>query len=278
MNINGKTKLFGILGNPVTHSLSPTMHNACFRSLGINGVYVPLPSTDAKQAIRGMRNLGVAGASVTYPFKEEVIGHLDEVDRLARQIGAVNTIVFSPGEDGRRTAKGYNTDWQGSNRALESTLELKGKIALVLGAGGAAKAVGFGLKAAGAEVIICNRTVKNGVDLAKWLDCGFVASEELDMVRADILINTTSVGMEPYPRDIPINPRILDRFETVMDIVYAPLTTRLLEEAATRGCRTIDGLAMLLHQGAAQFEIWTGQRPEVAVMRRAMLEALEYRR
>jgi shikimate dehydrogenase len=275
--INGRTKLYGVLGHPVGHSLSPAMHNAAFRALGINAVYVAMDITEVKHAIRGLKSLGFGGVSVTIPHKEAVIPHLTAIDQVARDIGAVNSIAFIPQGNGEVEIRGYNTDWIGANRALEKHVRLKGAKALIIGAGGAAKAVGFGLREAGAEVMITNRTIEKGEKLAKWLDCPFISRQGLEHLQGDILINTTSVGMEPYPADIPIEPRLVGNYGTVMDIVYAPLTTRLLAEARNMGCTGIDGLDMLLYQGAAQFEIWTGKLPDVQVMRAAMEDELARR-
>lgn len=278
MEIDGKTRLFGIIGQPVTHSLSPVMHNAAFTALGMNGVYVPMEVTDVGGAIAGLKQLGFIGVSVTVPHKVSVMDHLDWIDPIAAGIGAVNTVAFTR-ESGSTsvTARGYNTDWQGSNIAMEEELQLAGARVLVIGAGGAAKAVGFGLQEAGAEVVLTNRTAARGRQLADLIGCDFVAADGLAGVSSDVLVNTTSVGMEPNTTALPIDEQLLANFSVVMDIVYAPLQTSLLREARKRGCRTIDGLAMLQHQGAAQFAIWTGAQPPAGVMRQALITALNRR-
>jgi shikimate dehydrogenase len=186
-------------------------------------------------------------------------------------------LVFRQEQDGRVILRGLNTDWLGANTALEEKVNLQQSRVLVIGAGGSAKAVGFGLVEAGAEVIIANRTVKSGQALADWLGCDFVPLDEVAGVSADVLINTTSVGMEPDKKGIVVPPALLPGFSVVMDIVYAPLETRLLREAKAAGCQTIDGLAMLLYQGAAQFEIWTGEKPPQLIMRSALEEELRRR-
>jgi shikimate dehydrogenase len=272
--INGQTQLFGIIGNPVEHSLSPAMHNAAFAELGINGVYVPMRPRDLRDGFLGLRSLGFIGVSVTVPYKVAIMDCLDEIDPVARKIGAVNTLLFQEGREGIPICKGYNTDWLGSNQALAEEIELVGSTVLLIGAGGAARAVGFGLVEAGAKVLLTNRTEAKGRALAAQLDCPFIPAAELGSVRADALINTTSVGMTPHEEALPIDPECLPNFSVVMDIVYAPLATRLLREAATRGCRTIDGLKMLQYQGAAQFTLWTGREAPVAVMRTALLNEL----
>lgn len=273
--INGSTELFGIIGSPVRHTLSPAMHNAAFASLGMNRVYVPMPVRDLPQAVSGLRSLGFRGVSVTVPHKEAVIPLLDEIDPVAEQIGAVNTLLLRQDNAGRTIIRGCNTDWIGSNAALTAAgIALRGCRVLVAGAGGAAKAVGFGLALAGAEVLITNRTEESGRQLAQWLAGEFVALNDLPWLAADVFINTTSAGMEPDVDGIIIPPEMLDRFTAVMDIVYAPLETRLLREARAVGCRTIDGLSMLLHQGAEQFRLWTGEAAPEAAMRSALEIAL----
>ncbi len=277
MAIDGKTELYGIIGNPVRHSLSPVMHNAGFADLAMNRAYVPLEVKNVKEGLTGLRALGFRGVSVTVPHKEAVIPFLDEIDPVAEKIGAVNTLVFQPGHDGQVHLRGLNTDWLGANTALAEKVNLQESRVLLIGAGGSAKAVGFGLIEAGAEVIIANRTAKSGKALADLLDCSFVALAEVASVSADVLINTTSVGMEPDNEGIAVPPALLSGFSVVMDIVYAPLETRLLREAKAAGCQTIDGLAMLLYQGIAQFEIWTGEKAPQHVMRLALEEELQCR-
>ena len=275
--INGSTQLFGIIGNPVEHSLSPAMHNAAFAALGINGVYLPMRPSDLADGFRGLRALGFIGVSVTVPYKVAIMDYLDEIDPVARKIGAVNTLYFDRNIDGEPLCKGFNTDWLGSNQALAAEIEIKDSTVLIIGAGGAARAVGFGLLEAGAKVLLTNRTEAKGRELAGQLNCAFVAAPDLPQVRADALINTTSVGMAPQHDALPIQPELLPHFAVVMDIVYAPLATRLLQEAAARGCRTIDGLNMLQHQGAAQCTLWTGREAPLAVMRKSLLAELQSR-
>lgn len=269
MVIDGRTELYGIMGNPVAHSLSPAMHNAAFAALGLNKVYVPFPVTDVATALAGFRALGVRGASVTIPHKQAVMAHLDAIDPVAERIGAVNTLVIN---EGRIT--GYNTDWLGANRALAGEVELAGQTVLVLGAGGSARAIGFGLLEAGATVFLASRTPSSGQALAASLGCSWHPLAEAETLVADALVNATSVGMGAQRDATPMAAAALANFPVVMDIVYAPLATRLLREARAAGCRTVDGLAMLLHQGVAQSELWTGKAPPVAVMREQLLAGL----
>ncbi|MGD9947691.1 MAG: shikimate dehydrogenase [Desulfobulbus sp.] len=275
--INGHTRLFGIIGQPVTHSMSPAMHNAAFAELGINAVYVPMQPDNLEQGFFGLKALGFIGVSVTVPFKVEIMPYLDHIDPVAQKIGAVNTLVFDRSTQDRVLCKGYNTDWLGSNKALADEIALERSTVLIVGAGGAARAVGFGLIEAGAKVIITNRTESKGQDLATQLGCSFIPAPGLAEIRADALVNTTSVGMSPHTDSIPIQADLLGRFPVVMDIVYAPLQTRLLREAASRGCRTIDGLKMLQYQGAAQFTLWTNRPAPHATMREALLCELQAR-
>jgi shikimate dehydrogenase len=275
--INGHTQLFGIIGDPVEHSLSPAMHNAAFAHLGVNGVYVAMRPENLPDGFRGLRALGFIGVSVTVPFKVAIMEYVDDIDPVARKIGAVNTLLFQRATDGQIRCIGYNTDWLGSNQALAEAMDLAGSTVLIIGAGGAARAVGFGLIEAGAKVVITNRTEFKGQALAAQLNCPFIRMHQLHEVQADGLINTTSVGMAPQIDALPIDPCLLPRFPVVMDIVYAPLATRLLREAAACGCRTIDGLKMLQYQGAAQFSLWTGRSAPHEIMRQALLKELQSR-
>ena len=270
--INGTTKLYGIIGNPVGHSLSPAMHNAAFAALGENRVYLPFPVQDIQAALAGLKALGIQGASVTIPHKETVIPCLDRIDPVALSIGAVNTIdVRREGEE--TVLCGSNTDWLGANRALAGKMELPGALVILLGAGGSARAIGFGLKEAGADVILCSRTESKGRALASELACPWFPLAEIAKLQGDAIVNATSVGMSPRQDASPVPFEILKSFSVVMDIVYAPLRTRLLHEAEQAGCKTVSGLEMLLYQGVAQFELWTGLSAPVEVMRAALLGA-----
>lgn len=272
MNINGNTKVYGIIGNPVCHSMSPVMHNSAFEAVGDNSVYIPLPVQDLAAAVSGMRGLGLYGASVTIPHKEAVIALLDHIDPVAARIGAVNTLKLVDTEQGREL-HGSNTDWLGANRALQQHLVLSGKRVVVLGAGGSARAIGFGLLEAGATVQLCSRTEKRGQMLANELGCAWSGLEQIDTLQGDILINATSVGMAPNSHSTLVEAHSLRGYEVVMDIVYSPLKTRLLTEAESAGCTIVNGLEMLLYQGVEQFELWAGISAPVNVMRSALLKA-----
>ncbi len=268
--INGHTKIYGILGRPVAHSLSPAMHNAAFRELGLNAVYVPFPVTDLPRAVAGLRGLAIAGASVTIPFKEEIIPLLDELDPLAARMAAVNTVVNRQG-----LLCGYNTDWMGAVAALKAHTRIAGEHFLLLGAGGAARAIAFGILENRGRVTLTDLDGPRAEALARELAVAAIPLNALEQCPAAILINATPVGMVPDLEGIPLDPGLLGRFTLVMDIVYRPLATRLLREAQARGSRTIDGLQMLIHQATAQFELWTGRRAPLETMSRAAYAALE---
>jgi shikimate dehydrogenase len=267
--INGQTKIFGILGQPVAHSLSPVMHNAAFRHLGINAVYVAFPVTDLFQAVAGLRGLGIGGVSVTIPFKEEIIPLIDDLDPRAAKIGAVNTVLHRDG-----CLFGFNTDWLGAVTALTAKVSLKSRHVLILGAGGASRAIAYGIIQKGARVSLTDVDQARATALVKDLGGEAIPLNAVGDCPATILVNATPVGMTPDLDGIPIDPDRLGRFEVVMDIVYQPLQTRLLREAEAHGCAAIDGLQMLIHQGAAQFELFTGREAPANIMAQAAYLAL----
>jgi shikimate dehydrogenase len=269
VTINGYTKIYGILGRPVSHSLSPAMHNAAYRHLGINAVYVAFPVTDLPRAVAGLRGLAIAGVSVTIPFKEAIIPLLDEVDPEAAKIGAVNTVV---NRDGHLT--GYNTDCLGAMTALQSRTGVTGEHILLLGAGGASRAIAFGIINAGGRLTLTDVDEARAAALVKDLGGETISLNAVEGCPANILVNATPVGMAPDIDGIPIEAALLSGFKVVMDIVYQPLQTRLLKEAQARGAATIDGLQMLIHQATAQFEIWTGQQAPTEIMSRAAYGSL----
>ncbi|MGB9628722.1 MAG: shikimate dehydrogenase [Thermodesulfobacteriota bacterium] len=265
--IDSRTQLYGVIGNPVRHSLSPIIHNFMFRKMGLNSVYLAFEARDISKTLIGIRALGIRGLSVTIPFKTEVIPFLDKVDEVAEKIKAVNTIINEGGG-----LIGYNTDWLGAIKALEERVKLRNKKVLLLGAGGGARAIAFGLKERGCEVLISNRTKDKGKRLAQ--EFGFMAISSFEDIDVDILINATSVGMSPDDRESPFPKRFLKEGMTVMDIVYHPLNTKLLQEARQRGCKTIDGLQMLIHQAIAQFEIWTKRKLEVKKVKKDLFKLI----
>jgi len=260
----GTPALFAIFGNPVVHSLSPVMHNAAFGATGFNGVYAAIRVKDIRLAVAGFRSLGLRGASITLPHKETVMACLDYIDPWARRIKAVNTLVNENG-----TLKGFNTDWTGALKALGERVAVAGRRVGVIGAGGAARAVAHGVMSAGGAVSLFNRTTEKGAALAAELGVSFKPLGQFDAEGIEILVNTTSAGMAPQTEQSPVPREQLRPDMVVMDIVYHPLRTRLLRDAEAAGCATIDGLAMLVHQGALQFELWTGMTAPIDIMRMA---------
>ena len=284
--MNANTRLCGVVGDPVSHTLSPAMHNAAMAALGLNYAYLAfqVKSADLCAAIQGIKAFSLRGLNVTIPHKVAVVQFLDELDPLAADIGAVNTIV----NDGGRL-KGYNTDAGGFLRSLLAAgFDPQGKKVVLLGAGGAARAIGFALAQSGAHITVLNRRIEleQAVLLAENLSRvakSKVSALELDeanleatLKRADLLVNATSVGMAPDAGETPVPAHLLQPGLTVFDVVYAPLKTRLLGEAASRGCRLISGLEMLVRQGGLSFELWTGQEAPLAVMRQAAVSALNH--
>jgi shikimate dehydrogenase/chorismate mutase-like protein len=268
--LSGSTSVYGIIGNPVAHSMSPRMHNAAFRLLGIDAVYLPFEVEDLPGALSGMKALGIKGASVTIPFKTEIFGLIDDIDDTAQRIGAVNTLVFG---DGR--IRGTNTDWIGAVRCLEAMLPVEGHRFVVIGTGGAARAVIYGIVNKRGEAVVVGRSEEKGRALAKEFHCAFIPFSEIDSTHGDCLVNTTPVGMHPEEDKMPVSTRILGEYKAVADVIYNPLKTKLLREAEAVGCNVASGLEMFVFQGTEQFHIWTGQEPPVELMRGVVLEKLE---
>jgi shikimate dehydrogenase len=241
------------------------MHNAAFAATGYNGIYAAIRVKDIRPAMAGMRALGLKGASITIPHKETVLPCLDYIDPAARRIKAVNTVLNHDG-----ALKGFNTDCDGVIQALSEKISIKGRRVGILGAGGAARAVAFGVVSQGATATIYNRTEEKGEALAADFRAEFRPYSEFDAEALDILINTTPVGMFPQEQDSPLTAEKLKPGLVVMDIVYTPLKTRLLREAEAAGCEAIDGLSMFVHQGVRQFELWTGLEAPVEIMRMAV--------
>jgi shikimate dehydrogenase len=279
--VSAKTGVFCVLGHPIGHSLSPRMQNAALRAMGLDGIYVAFDVAPERleEAVRGLRALGARGVNCTIPHKEAVIPLLDEISEEAALIGAVNTIVF--GEGGKTT--GHNTDAPGFLAALRGAgFEPEGSRAVVLGAGGSARGVVAALVKARASVTLANRTPERARALAERLGGTAVrvcSLEQADLKEAlagaDLLVNTTSVGMAPRVGEMPPVP--LDSLREglfVYDLIYNPLETTLLREARRRGARGAHGAGMLAHQGAIALELWTGKTAPVELMERAVLEGL----
>ena len=267
--ISPKTEVYCVIGSPVGHSLSPLMHNTAFRETGYDGVYVAFEARDVTSALAGIQGLGIRGVSITIPHKVSVIPLLSTLTERARRIGAVNTLAWRDG-----ALMGDNTDALGAVRALKEKTGLAGKKVLILGAGGAARAVGFGVLEEGALPIIANRTAEAGEALAKDLGGDFCLLSEIETKDFDVLVNTTSVGMTPNPNAMPVSETALRPGCVVMDIVYNPIETLLLKTAREKGCPVVDGVSMFVYQGVSQFEMWTGLAAPVAAMEKAVRTAL----
>jgi shikimate dehydrogenase len=262
--------LYIVIGNPIGHSLSPVMHNIALAHSGLGGRYLAFRVENIAGAVDGIRSLGIRGASITIPHKVAVMEYLDEVDPMAANIGAVNTIFNTDG-----ILHGYNSDCEGAVKALSEKTAIKGKDVAVIGAGGGARALGFGLKQKGGIVTIINRTNSRGEKLARDLGCRFMPLAELNELPYQIVVNATPVGMTPDVDSMPLSSKLLEPDTVVMDMVYNPLKTRLLKEAEKIGCTIVDGVSMFVHQGAVQFELWNNQKAPVDIMRKVVLEELE---
>ena len=282
--VSGKTRVCGVIGDPIEHTMSPAMHNTAFEKLGLDYIYVPfrVRAEELASAIEGIRALNIRGMNVTIPHKVSVIPLLDKLDPLAEKIGAVNTIA---NYDGMLT--GYNTDATGFLQALlEHGIEPGGKNMVILGAGGASRAISFILAERGAHLVILNRKLELdwAEELAKSISQTFNRetkalehNEEnlsVSLEKAYILVNATSVGMSPDTDGTPVPTRLLQPGLTVFDIVYNPLKTRLLREAEEAGSQTISGINMLAWQGALAFETWTNCKAPIELMRQKAIEAL----
>ncbi len=279
MNIKGSTNIVGLIGHPVEHSFSPPMHNAAFKALDMDYAYVAfdVDPSDLKSAIEGARSLNIKGFNVTIPHKIDVMQDLDELDDVAELIGAVNTIDF-------KNLKGYNTDGIGAIKAIEEVSPVKDKNIIVAGAGGASRAISFYLAKYGAgSITVLNRNE----DKAQSLAGDILASDLIDDVKADsiskissslkdadILINTTPLGMHPNVEGSVASSDDMHENLVVFDAVYNPHETLLLKEAAKAGAKPVYGIKMLLYQGAESFKIWTGSEPPIDVMENALKQYL----
>lgn len=262
------TRIYGVMGYPLAHSLSPRMHNAAYRRLGMNAVYLPLPSRRAADVLDFADEIPLNGISVTLPYKTAVMERMAQVDALGKEVGAINTIVRSQGK-----FYGYNTDVAGIVEPLAQVMPLRGAKVLVLGAGGAARAAVFGLRSRGAQVYICNRTRAHAEALAKAAKAKVVGRAELKKLEFQALVQATPVGQYPKVKESPLEANELHA-GVVFDLVYNPMETELTRMARAAGARVIAGVEMFVHQGARQFELWTGKPAPVDDMRREVMAAL----
>jgi 3-dehydroquinate dehydratase/shikimate dehydrogenase len=270
-SVDAATQVYGVAGDPVEHSLSPVMMNAAFRRESVNAVYLALHAKNLKDLLACVRDIPIRGLSITMPYKQEIVDALENSDPLTRQIGACNTIVR--GLDGK--LYGFNTDVAGIIAPLEQRLHLAGSRVLVLGAGGAARAAAFGLKAKGAEVFIVNRTAPKAHALARQAKAKYLKRADLPKFSFDVIINATPVGMGTSKQS-PLEEKELNA-KYLFDLVYTPAETRLLRMARAKGLQVISGLEMFVQQGARQFEIWTGKPAPIAEMAYVVTKALERR-
>lgn len=267
--LDRQTRVYGVIGDPIEHSLSPVLHNTGFAARRVNAVYLPFLVRYLGDFVAAIELLGIAGFSVTIPHKEHIVRYLDDCDALAAQIGAVNTVVVR----GQGKLFGYNTDYVGVLRALERRMPIAGSRVLILGAGGAARAVAFALARGGAAVAICARRMERAQRLARAIRGEAIPRRALRHEFFDAIVNATPVGMHPQTSDSPLEGRELN-CRLVFDTIYRPQRTKLLQLAAGRGIETVSGLDMFLAQGIAQWEIWMGERAPEAAMGRAVVAAL----
>lgn len=280
--ITGKTKMCMIIGDPVEHSLSPQMHNAAYKALGIDDEFVFTAANvrieDVEKVVEGVRVLGIRGLTCTMPHKVEVMKYIDEIDPIAKQIGAVNTVVNDNGK-----LIGYNTDWYGVVEPISQMVggdeEFKNNKFAILGAGGAAKAAAFGIVNKGGQVIIINRTLDKAKELAEnineylGVEVGAYSTEEIErVVDCNVIFNGTPLGMGELIDQSPIPSEYLGKpdHKIIFDSIYHPKETRLIKEADRGGDFTIFGLEMLLYQGLKQFELYTGRKAPEKVMRKIL--------
>ncbi|MDD5327296.1 MAG: shikimate dehydrogenase [Phycisphaerae bacterium] len=280
-SIDADTKLYGVIGSPVGHSISPVVHNACFAEAGENKLYLPLLVEGGRDEFDYflrqifIKNwLGFRGLSVTIPHKENALNFVKEnhgvVEPLAEKIGAVNTIIVGPND----ILFAYNTDYSAAMDAIGSKVDLKNLPAAVIGAGGVAKAIVAGLSQAGAKVTIYNRTIERGEKLAAEFGCEFAPLDNLANLEAKLVINCTSIGMYPNIDETPVPGDYLKKDMVVFDTIYNPPRTLLLKQAEEKGAQTIEGLLMFIGQAAAQFKLFTGKAPDTKLMRKTILNYL----
>ncbi len=267
MNLDGKTEVYGVIGYPIKHSLSPVFQNRAFEYHSINAVYVPFEvrPEEFETAFKGLKALGVKGVNVTLPHKERALEFADFADHHAKAIGAANTLKFT-----QEGVYAYNTDWIGFLKAVKKLLpNLKGVRTLVLGAGGSSRAILYALKGEEAEVFLWNRTIEKAYKLCESFGCKVVKRPEYVLKEVKLIVNTTSSGLKED--DPPLfDYDLLEPSHTVVDIIYKE--TPLLKKAKEKGCPFQDGLDMLLYQGMESFRIWTGLEVPYEVVKEAVLK------
>jgi 3-dehydroquinate dehydratase / shikimate dehydrogenase len=268
--ISAKTRVYGVIGDPIGHSLSPHLHNAGFHARKIDAVFLPFLVRDLRDFLAVVEEFKISGFAITIPHKQVMVRHLDGCDPVAESIGAVNTVVVR----GNGKLYGYNTDYLGVLRALERKIRLHGSRVLIFGAGGAARAVAFALAQAGAVVCVCSRRPRQAAALARSVGGQAVRRTRLRTECFDAIVNTTPVGMYPHVAESPLEARELN-CHLLFDLIYRPRVTKLMQLAASRRIEIVSGLDMFIAQGAAQWEMWMGERAPIDPMRRAVLRVLE---
>jgi 3-dehydroquinate dehydratase/shikimate dehydrogenase len=280
--INAETEVYGVIADPVGHSLSPQLHNAAFVHMKLNKVYIPfrVPREDLSQFIEDAPALGINGLSVTIPHKEEIVRRLTEADGVVRGIGAANTVIFNGA-----ARVGYNTDYRAAMGSLEDALEitdqnkqeeeiLRDKTALVLGAGGVGMAIAYGLLRRGAQVVVADGMARQANLLAKRLNCRSVDWSQRHTVTADLLVNCTPIGMHPNVDESPYDKHYLRPSMVVFDVVYNPESTLLIKEARNRNCKVVTGVDMFVRQACLQFKLFSGQDGPADLMRDVVRRAI----
>jgi shikimate dehydrogenase len=246
------------------------IHNAAYENLNVNFIYVPFAVNNIKDAVAGLKAMSFTGSAVSMPYKQEVMKHLDEIDETAQKIGAVNVIHNRYGR-----LKGHNSDWVGAIDSLKEITELKNKKVLLVGAGGVARAIAYGLKINDAEVVIFNRTFDKAKILAQEFNLKYDEMKNLENYDYDILINATPVGSGSFIGKAIVSEDFVQEGKIIMDVIANPTITHLLEMAQKKNCKIISGYRMLIYQAIFAIELWTGKRPEFDVMEEALLKYIE---
>jgi 3-dehydroquinate dehydratase/shikimate dehydrogenase len=277
--ITPESEIFGVIADPVAHSFSPLIHNAAFMHAKMNRVYVPfrVPREELPQFMHDCRELGVKGLSVTIPHKEEILHHVHKIDEASQEVGASNTVVWKDDEP-----LGFNTDYRAAMASIDRLLtssggestSILGKTALVLGAGGVARPIVYGLKKRGADVVIANRTPQRADDLATRFQCRAVPWSLRHTIKPDLLVNCTPLGMHPNMDESPFPAMYLRAGMFVFDTIYNPEQTLLIKEAREAACETVTGVEMFVSQAAHQFRLFTGEEPPVEIMRQSFRRAI----
>jgi 3-dehydroquinate dehydratase/shikimate dehydrogenase len=275
-HIDGETAVYGVAADPVAHSMSPAIHNAAFEACGVNAVYLPLKVARPRPFLDAYERLGLRGLSVTIPHKQTMLELMDEVEDTAGRLGAINTVCICGG-----VRYGYNTDLDAAVDAIEDLVleaglgPLEGCRVMIVGAGGAARAIAYGLTEQVQELIIANRTTSRAEELAEELGVEWCGLDDMTDYRPDVVVNATSVGMHPDVEQSPVPTEMLRPGMAVFDSVYNPPRTRLLKDARQAGAEVAGGLNWFVGQAAAQFKLWTGHKPPWSIMEETVRNRLE---